>query len=74
MKLLLYSAEDAHTKKERDYLDGVHIADDGEGFASAMGAATNVVGKATADGIKGVSGLAINTVFDLSDGSIALLL
>ncbi|TVU12361.1 hypothetical protein EJB05_46002, partial [Eragrostis curvula] len=60
--------EDAYIKKESNYLDGVHIIDDGEGAASAAGAAADAVGEVTAEGVGGVSDLATSTVVDLIDG------
>jgi hypothetical protein len=64
--------EDAYTEREINYLDGLRIVDDREGIASATVAATDAVGKVTAEGVVGVSGLATSTVVDLLEGLHAL--
>jgi hypothetical protein len=60
--------EDVYTVKESNYLDGVHIVDDGEVTAGAAVAAADAVGEVTAESVGGMSGLATSTVVDLIDG------
>ncbi|PUZ61999.1 hypothetical protein GQ55_4G323400 [Panicum hallii var. hallii] len=62
------SGEEAYTEKESVFLDNEHIVDGEEDVASAVADAVGGAAGATAEGVEGVSGLAVSTMSDLMDG------